>query len=258
MFAKNIINMNNIENDVKNFILKCFTITGFNTNVDDVKVLCLLFTKEVETNWRRYVRVSNKGQDNEQWDLNEIFYFIELGLSNVFGDYFGISLITFKKFEHAYTKQEYTHYRKLYLLKNPLPPKIELVAHTESGKDDMFITSMLDKLKNGTFAEHDAAVYFDFLCSKNATKHEILEKYYDEGAKLYLESLHKRLNLAHYANDKEMYSNIKTYIEMAKENKYDSVELDYFTKVYYIRYKFSDIENINKLEEFLKTKFDIT
>ena len=238
--------------EVTDFILKCFASAGQSPSIQDVDALIMLFCREIETNWKRHIRITNKGQETESWNLNEIFYFIDLGLSNVFGDYFGINLITFKKFEHAYSKNENSYYRKQYLLKNPLPQLESLAQHTESGKDEIVIDAMLSKLKSNNYTDADLNVWYDFLEQKGAVKLNRWKQYETLGAEKYTQELHKRSNFAQSNNLKDLYNEIKKALEMAKELKYDAVELAYHSKVYFMEVTFTNENNLKKLEIYLK------
>jgi hypothetical protein len=240
--------------EIKEFILRCYASAGQNSNSEDAALLINLFCREVETNWKRHIRITNKGQENESWNLNEVFYFIDLGLSKVFGDYFGINLITFKQFEHAYSKNENSYYRKQYLLKNPLPVLEAIEQHTESGKDEIVIDAMISKLKSKNYTDADLNVWYDFLEQKGAIKLDRWKQYKTEGAEKYTKELHKRSNFAQHNNLKDLYNEIKKALDLAKESKYDAVELTYHSKVHFMELTFCNDENINKLETFLKTK----
>ncbi len=245
--------------EIKEFILKCFASAGQNSNSTDAAVLINLFCREVETSWKRHVRITDKGLETESWNLNEIYYFIELGLSKVFGEYFGINLITFKQFQHAYTKNENTHYRKEYLLKNPLPPLIEISQHTESGKDEIVIDSMLSKLRNKKSTSGDYVAWFTFLQEKGIVNDKSWFKFViDEANKKepakerYKAELLKRKTICMSLAQEHLVLEINKEIENIENDNPNFTEIQFWAKVLFFEDKFSSEENINKLEKLIK------
>jgi hypothetical protein len=186
--------------------------------------------------------------------LSEIIYFINLGLKGIFGNFAGISMATFCQFETAYQKHENNYYRKEYLRFNPLPELVAVQQHTESGKDEIVIDAMISKLKSKNYTDADLNVWYDFLEQKSAIKLDRWKQYKTEGAEKYTKELHKRSNFAQHNNLKDLYNEIKKALDLAKELKYDVIELTYHSKVHFMELTFCTDENINKLETFLKTK----
>jgi hypothetical protein len=240
--------------EIKEFILRCYASAGQNSNSEDAALLINLFCREVETNWKRHIRITNKGQENESWNLNEIFYFIDLGLSKVFGDYFGINLITFKQFEHAYSKNENSYYRKQYLLKNPLPVLEAIEQHTESGKDEIVIDAILKGLKTKNCSNANLSIWYNFLEQKNIIGKNRFKIYSDESKNYIKKMLYKSKLEAQNNNLKETITEIKKELEMASNGIFDSNEEDRIAKSIFMQKTFYIDENINKLETFLKTK----
>lgn len=243
--------------EVTDFILKCYASAGQSPSIQDVDALIMLFCREVETNWKRHVRITNKGEETESWNLNEIFYFIELGLSNTFGDYFGINLIAFKKFEHAYSKNENSYYRKQYLIKNPLPQLESLAQHTETGKDEIVIDSIISKLRNNSATEADYNVWFTFLEKKGAVNVKSWSKFiynkqddYEPAKERYLQELGKRKRFAESTYNLDLLGQINKQIESAENNQPDIKEIEFWCKV--IFFEKLDSEKIDKLEKYLK------
>ena len=253
--------MNYQINEVKNFILKCYASAGQNPSIQDVDALIMLFCREVETNWKRHIRITNKGEETESWNLNEIFYFIELGLTKVFGEYFGINLITFKQFEHAYSKNEYIHYRRQYLIKNPLPPQKELSQYTDSGKDEVVIDSIINKLRNNTASEADYNVWFTFLEKKGAVNNRSWQKFiynkeddYEPAKERYMLELVKRKRFAESTYNLELLSIINKNLQNVDNNQPDIKEIEFWSKILFFEELAQDSNKINQLETFLKQK----
>jgi len=240
--------------EVADFILKCYACAGQSPSIQDVDALINLFCREVETSWRRHVRVSNKGEENERWNLNEIYYFIELGLSKVFGDYFGINLITFKQFEHAYSKQEYLQYRKAYLEKNPYPPQKELSQYTESHKEEVVKKSIVDKINDKSCKETDYAPWYDFLVGKKIIKENAWKKYiynseddYDPAKDRLLIHLRTRKEVATNLRQFHLIDGIMKDIEDAEKDNPNIEDIKYWCKVLF----FEDIINNETKKEYL-------
>lgn len=248
-------------NQIEEFIIKCYAHAKQNPSVNDVDLLVRLFCNEVETNWKRHIRITDKGLETESWNLNEIYYFIELGLTKVFGDYFGINLLTFKQFQHAYTKNEFAYYRKEYLIKNPLPSLEKLEQHTESGKDEIVIDSMLSKLRNKKSTSGDYVAWFTFLQEKGIVndkswlKFVINEANKKEPAKeRYKAEILKRKTIFMSLVQEHLVLEINKEIENIDNDNPNFTEIQSWAKVLFFEETFSSEENINKLESLLKNK----
>jgi hypothetical protein len=222
-------------------ITNSYAFVGYKQDVDDIRLLLELMFVHANKSWKRY-------------NLSEIIYFINLGLKGIFGNFAGLSMATFCQFETNYQKHENNYYRKEYLRLNPLPVLEAIEQHTESGKDEIVIDAMISKLKSKNYTDADLNVWYDFLEQKGAIKLDRWKQYKTEGAEKYTKELHKRSNFAQHNNLKDLYNEIKKALDLAKELKYDAVELTYHSKVHFMELTFSTDENINKLETFLKTK----
>jgi hypothetical protein len=222
-------------------ITNSYAFVGYKQDVDDIRLLLELMFVHANKSWKRY-------------KLSEIIYFINLGLKGIFGNFAGLSMATFCQFETNYQKNENNYYRKEYLRLNPLPVLEAIEQHTESGKDEIVIDAMISKLKSKNYTDADLNVWYDFLEQKGAIKLDRWKQYKTEGAEKYTKELHKRSNFAQHNNLKDLYNEIKKALDLAKESKYDVIELTYYSKVYFMELTFCTDENINKLETFLKTK----
>jgi hypothetical protein len=222
-------------------ITNSYAFVGYKQDVNDIRLLLELMFVHANKSWKRY-------------NLSEIIYFINLGLKGIFGNFAGISMATFCQFETAYQKHENNYYRKEYLRLNPLPQLESLAQHTESGKDEIVIDAMISKLKSKNYTDADLNVWYDYLEQKGAIKLDRWKQYKTEGAEKYTQELHKRLKIAQNSNLKDLCIEIKKAFNLAKESKYDALELTYHSKVHFMKLTFCTDENINKLETFLKTK----
>jgi hypothetical protein len=200
-------------------ITNSYAFVGYKQDVDDIRLLLELMFVHANKSWKRY-------------NLSEIIYFINLGLKGIFGNFAGSSMATFCQFETAYQKHENNYYRKEYLRLNPLPVLEAIEQHTESGKDEIVIDAMISKLKSKKFTDADLNVWYDFLEQKGAIKLNRWKQYKTEGAEKYTKELHKRSNFAQHNNLKDLYNEIKKALDLAKESKYDAVELTYHSKVH--------------------------
>jgi hypothetical protein len=222
-------------------ITNSYAFVGYKQDVDDIRLLLELMFVHANKSWKRY-------------NLSEIIYFINLGLKGIFGNFAGLSMATFCQFETNYQKHENNYYRKEYLRLNPLPVLEAIEQHTESGKDEIVIDAMISKLKSKNYTDADLNVWYDFLEQKGAIKLDRWKQYKTEGAEKYTKELHKRSNFAQHNNLKYLYNEIKKALDLAKELKYDVIELTYHSKVHFMELTFCTDENINKLETFLKIK----
>ena len=226
---------------ILNVITSSYIFVGYKQNEDDIRMLLGVMHQYANQSWKRY-------------NLSEIIYFINLGLKGTFGNFAGLSMATFCQFETAYQKHENNYYRKEYLRLNPLPELQAIQQHTESGKDEIVIDAMLSKLKSNNYTDADLNVWYDFLEQKGAIKLNRWKQYETDGANKYTQELHKRSNFAQSNNLKDLYNEIKKALEMAKELKYDAVELAYHSKVYFMETTFTDENNLKKLEIYLKNE----
>jgi len=222
-------------------ITNSYAFVGYKQDVDDIRLLLELMFVHSNQSWKRY-------------NLSEIIYFINLGLKGIFGQFAGLSMATFCQFETAYQKHENNYYRKEYLRLNPLPAIHSIQQHTESGKDEIVIDALLNKLKSKNYTDADLNVWYDFLEKKGAVKLDRWKQYETDGAKKYTQELHKRSNFAQTNNLKDLHNEIKKALEMAKESKYDIIELAYHSKVHFMELTFSTNENIDILEKYLKNE----
>lgn len=221
-------------------ITNSYAFVGYKQDVDDIRLLLELMYAHANQSWKRY-------------NLSEIIYFINLGLKGIFGQFAGLSMATFCQFETAYQKQENVYYRKEYIRLNPPEQLVELVDNTETGKDEIVIDAMLSRLKSKNCTDADLNVWYDFLEQKGAVKLGRWKQYEIEGAEKYTKELYKRSNFAQNNNLKDLYNEIKKALEMAKESKYNIIELSYHSKAHFMEVTFTN-ENINKLENFFKAK----
>jgi hypothetical protein len=244
--------------EIKEFILRCYASAGQNSNSTDAAVLISLFCREVETSWKRHIRITNKGTETESWNLNEIYYFIELGLSKCFGDYFGINLITFKQFQHAYAKNENTHYRKEYLLKNPLPQLVAVEQHTKSGKDEIVVDSILSKLRSKKATNGDYIAWFLFLQEKGIVNDKswirfvLDETNKSEPAKeRYQYELLRRKTICMSLVQEQLVLEINKELEAIENDNPKFTEIEYWAKVLFFESTFTSDDNISKLDDLL-------
>lgn len=224
---------------ILNVITSSYIFVGYKQNEDDIRMLLGVMYQYANQSWKRY-------------NLSEIIYFINLGLKGIFGQFAGLSMATFCQFETAYQKHENNYYRKEYLRLNPPEVKVELSQHTESGKDEIVIDAMLSKLKSKNYTDADLNVWYDFLEQKGAVKLGRWQQHTDKGAEKCKEALQKRLNFAQQNHLEHLYDEIKKGLNMAKESKYDAVDLAYHSKVYFMEVTFTNENNLKKLEIYLK------
>ena len=234
--------------EILELIMKCYNFVGYKHNESDVKILLNFLHEEFNKNWKRY-------------NFKEIEYLIILGLKGNFGSFAGISMATICQFETAYQKHDNVHYRKEYLRLNPPQEQHQLVSNTDTGKDEVVIDSIITKLRDNSGSEADYNVWFRFLEEKGAVNHRSWQKFiynkqddYEPANERYLLELGKRKRFAESTYNLDLLSKINKKIHDAEHDNPDTIEIEFWCKVLFFEELASDIEKINKLEQFLKKK----
>lgn len=229
-------------------VIKAYNWVGYKYSEQDAEFMTNALTDLLNKTWKRY-------------KIKEVDYFITLGLNGVFGNFAGISMATFCQFETAYQKNDNVHYRKEYLRLNPPEQLVELVSNTDSGKDELVIDSILNKLRNNTASEADYNVWFTFLEKKGAVNNRSWQKFiynkeddYEPAKERYLLELGKRKRFAESTYNLELLSIINKNLQNVDNNQPDIKEIEFWSKVLFFEELAQDSNKINQLETFLKQK----
>ena len=229
-------------------VIKAYNWVGYKYSEQDAEFMTNALTDLLNKAWKRY-------------KIKEVDYFITLGLNGVFGNFAGISMATLCQFETAYQKNDNVHYRKEYLRLNPPEQLVELVSNTDSGKDEVVIDSIINKLRNNTSSEADYNVWFTFLENKGAVNDRSWQKFiynkeeeYEPAKERYMLELGKRKRFAENIVNTELVLEMNKKIHDAENDNPDTKEIEFWSKVLFFEELGQDSNKINQLETFLKQK----